>query len=265
MTPRRVAKRSYEEISNLDPEERDRVVMELLPQVHFIARRIHQRVPHQVPLEDLVSAGVVGLMEALHHYDARRNVPLPSYAKIRIHGAILDSLRQLDWGSRDLRRKAREVERAQQRLRGQLGTHPSEDELANELGVELSDLRQLLYDLRALNLGSLQELTGDDGAGDKMYNYLPHSPEKDALHQCLHSELLKCLAKAIGELPPRERQLLALYYVEELTFKEVGEVVGVGEARVCQLHSAALMRLRARLSELLEGKGETSVDFERAA
>jgi len=230
------------------------MVIELLPQVRYIARRVHQRLPQQVPLEDLVSAGVVGLMEAFQKFDVGRNVPLKNYAKIRIQGAILDSLRDLDWGSRSLRRKAREIERAQEKLRASLGSQPSEQELASELGVGLNEFRKVLSDLRGLNLGSLQELASEDGLGDRMYRYMPNAPEKDPLHQCLHSELLESLAKAVGELPPRERQMLALYYVEELTLKEVGAVLGVGEARACQIHSAALIRLRARLRELLESR-----------
>ena len=123
--------------------------------------------------------------------------------------------------------------------------------LASELGVGLNEFRKVLCDLRGLNLGSLQELSSEAGLGDRIYQYMPNAPEKDPLHQCLQSELLESLAKAVGELPPRERQMLALYYVEELTLKEVGAVLGVGEARACQIHSAALIRLRARLRELL--------------
>jgi RNA polymerase sigma factor FliA len=244
--------RNYEEISNLSSEDRDRLVMEHLPQVRYIAKRIHERLPQQVQLEDLISAGVVGLMEAIHHFDASKNVQLKTYAKIRIQGAILDSLRDLDWGPRSLRRKAREVERVQQKLRADLGQQPTETQLAAEMDIDLSQLQQLLSDLRGLNLGSLQALVPEDGQPEDMYRYMPNAPDESPLYQCMRSELMECLSTAVGELPPRERQLLALYYVEELTMKEVGAVLGLGEARICQIHSAALIRLRTRLRELLD-------------
>jgi len=245
-------KRNYEEISNLSSDDRDRLVIEHLPQVRYIAKRIHERLPQQVPLEDLISAGVVGLMEAVHHFDSSKNVQLKTYAKIRIQGAILDSLRDLDWGPRSLRRKAREVERAQQKLRADLGQQPTEMELAAEMDIDLSQLHQLLGDLRGLALGSLQALVPEDGQPEDMYRYMPNAPDESPLFQCMRSELMGFLSAAVGELPPRERQLLALYYVEELTMKEVGAVLGLGEARICQLHSAALIRLRTRLRELLD-------------
>jgi len=251
-TPNDTVRRNYEEISSLSSEDRDRLVLEHLPQVRYIAKRIHERLPQQVPLEDLISAGVVGLMEAVHHFDTSKKVQLKTYAKIRIQGAILDSLRDLDWGPRSLRRKAREVERVQQKLRADLGHQPTEMELAEEMDIGLPQLQQLLSDLRGLALGSLQALVPDDGQPEDMYRYMPNAPEPSPLYQCLRSELMHSLSTAIGELPPRERQLLALYYVEELTMKEVGAVLGLGEARICQLHSAALVRLRTRLQELLD-------------
>jgi len=251
-SPNGTVRRNYEEISNLNSEDRDRLVMDHLPQVRYIAKRIHERLPQQVPLEDLISAGVVGLMEAVHHFDASKNVQLKTYAKIRIQGAILDSLRDLDWGPRSLRRKAREVERVQQKLRADLGQQPTEMQLAAEMDIDLPQLQQLLSDLRGLTLGSLQALVPEDGQPEDMYRYMPNAPDESPLYQCMRSELRECLSTAIGELPPRERQLLALYYVEELTMKEVGAVLGLGEARICQIHSAALVRLRTRLRELLD-------------
>ncbi len=245
------AKRHYEQVANLQDEERDRLVMEHLPLVQFIARRIHDRLPQHVPLEDLVNAGVVGLLEALRHYDPSKNAELKTYAKIRIQGAILDSLRDLDWSPRSLRRKAREVEQATRKLRATLGYAPSEPEIAQEMGMPLDEFNRLLTDLRGLDLGSLQALNEDSEGGDRAEKYLPNSPDTDPLFICLRSELRECLARAVSELPERERQLMALYYVEELTMKEIGMVLGLGEGRISQLHSAALIRLRARMQELL--------------
>lgn len=246
--------RQYREISNLDQEERDRLLMDHLPQVHYIARRIHDRLPQHVPLDDLVSAGVVGLLEAIRNFDPTRNVQMRTYAKIRIQGAILDSLRDLDWGPRKLRRRARELEQSNLKLQALLGRMPNEAELAVDLGLDLRDLQRLLSELRGLDLGSLQDMNSEDSREDWACRYLPNAPEEDPLYICLRSELRDCLARAIAELPERERQLMALYYVEELTMKEVGAVLGLGEGRISQIHSAALIRLRARLGQLMGAK-----------
>ena len=245
------ATRQYQEISTLDQEERDRLLMDHLPQVQYIARRIHDRLPQHVPIEDMVNAGVVGLLEAIRNFDPTRNVQIKTYAKIRIQGAILDSLRDLDWGPRKLRRRAREVEQSNQKMQALLGRMPTEPELAADLGLDLRDLQRLLSELRGLDLGSLQEMTSEGSQEDWSCRYVPNTPQEDPLYLCLRSEMRDCLAQAIAELPERERQLMALYYVDELTMKEVGMVLGLGEGRISQLHSAALVRLRARLRQLL--------------
>jgi len=251
MTQAKTARESYAAMSQLDQEERDRLVMENLPQVNFIARRLHNRVPEQVQLEDLMNAGIVGLLEAINHYDPSRGIKLMTFAKLRIEGAMLDSLRDLDWSPRELRKKGRQVEQVMNTLRCTFGRAPSETEIAGEMGITLEALQGLLCDLRGVDLGSLEALAAGSERDDQIYNYVPTSREEDALFLCLKSELHECLKQAVSELPERERQVLALYYVEELTMKEVGAVLGVGEARISQVHSAALLRLRGRLQELL--------------
>jgi RNA polymerase sigma factor FliA len=256
----KAATSAYASASCLDAEEREQLLMEQLPQVRYIAKRIHERLPQHVPLEDLVNAGVLGLIEAVHRFDPAKNVELKSYAKHRIQGAILDSLRELDWSPRPLRRKARQIEEANQRLHGRLGRAASDSELAEELGISLTELQQLQADLRGLDLGSLQEEVTDEGNERELIHYLPNSPDEDPFFLCLKSEMKSLLLKAVSELPDRERQLLALYYFEELTMKEVGEVLGVGEARVSQMHSATVLRLRARLRELLASRPPVKPD-----
>ena len=247
----RNVKSAYETFSGLNSAERERLLVEQLPQVKYIAKRIHDRLPPHVLLEDLVHAGILGLIEAIQRYDPARHVELKSYAKHRIHGAILDSLRDLDWSPRPLRRKARRIEEAQQRLRARLGYAPSESQLAEELGMGLDKFQHLLGELRGLDLRSLQSETMEEGSGHETHNNTQTEPPEDPFSLCLRSEMAGLLAKAVEELPERERQLLALYYYEELTMKEAGAVLGIGEARVSQLHSAAIVRLRARMSELL--------------
>lgn len=247
----RAASRAYEASARLTSEERDRLLMEQLPQVHYIARRIHDRLPHHVALEDLVQAGIVGLIEAIHKYDPSKLVQLKTYAKFRIRGAILDSLRALDWSPRALRRKARELEGVNARLRARLGRPATETEVAAELGITLEALQTLLGDLRGLDLGSLQAVTSVDGYEVEVQVAAPASSGDDPFNLCLKAEMNQHLARAIRELPEKEALVLSLYHYEDLTMKEVGAVLGVGEARVSQIHTSALIHLRERLQELL--------------
>jgi RNA polymerase sigma factor FliA len=245
----------YHASRQMDPEERERLLLEHLPQVQYIARRIHDRLPAQVPLEDLINAGVVGLIEALDRFDPSKNVLLKSFAKFRIRGAILDSLRGLDWGSRHTRRQGRRIEEAIRKLNGELNRAPSQVEIAAELQMELSEFQQLLGELRSLNLGSLDDVGSDqDGAPDGLAEYRPDASVRDPFFLCLRSEMKVLLADAIGELGENERQVLALYYTEELTMKEVGLVLGVSESRVSQIHSAALLQVRVRLQESMKSR-----------
>ena len=233
-----------------DVEERDRLTLQHLPQVHYIARRIHDRLPSHVPLADLVQAGVLGLIDALHKYDAERNVQFQSYANFRIRGAILDSLRELDWGPRDLRRKARRLQEVTARLEQEIGRTATEPEIAEALGLGLAELQQLLGDLKGLDLGGLQTEADDDSGNEPLLQAIP-SPDEGPDITCLRRETKRLLSEAISELPDKEQQVLALYYYEELTMKDIGVVLGVGESRVSQIHSMALVRLRGKLAQRL--------------
>ena len=234
-----------------DKEERDRILLEQLPQVRYLARRIHERLPRHVPLEDMVHAGVIGLIDALNKFDRSKHVQFGSYAKFRIRGAILDSLREMDWGPRELRRKARRVEEAQLKLSLELSRAPSEVEIAKELDMELRELQQLLTELDGLEIGSLHVESPWDGKDEDLCDYLPNNAEDTPFFRCMRSEMKEMLARAIADLPEKEQQVLALYYFEELTMKEVGAVLGIGESRVSQIHSLAVVRLRSRLAELM--------------
>jgi RNA polymerase sigma factor for flagellar operon FliA len=232
-----------------DGEARERILMEQLPQVRYIARRLHERLPQHVPLEDLMQAGVIGLIDAWHKYDPAKNVQFKSYAAFRIRGAILDSLRELDWSPRDLRRKARLVEDAANRLGIDLGRPATEQELAEHLGMELEDFQHMLTEIGGLEIASFQLESSQDGQETDRAEQIPADPEQNPFTECLRSEMKHALAEAIAELSEKEQQVLALYYFEELTMKEVGAVLGVGESRVSQIHSMALVRLRGRLRE----------------
>lgn len=244
-------KRAVEAYQSISADaERERILLEQLPQVRYIARRIHERLPRHVPFEDLVHAGVVGLIDALNKFDQSKHVQFSSYAKFRIRGAILDSLRELDWSPRELRRKGRQVEEACRQLSSRLGHTPTENELAHEMGLPLDDLQALLGELNALEIGSLRVESPQDGKEENLADSVASKPEETPFFQCLRSELKDLLAQAIGELPEKEQRVLSLYYFEELTMKEVGAALGIGESRVSQIHSLAMVRLRARLSFL---------------
>jgi len=228
--------------------QREQILLEHLPQVHHIARRIHDRLPPQVPLEDLVHAGILGLMDAVRKYDARKNVLLKHYAEFRIRGAILDSLRQVDWSPRALRRQAKRVEQAKFVCRARLGRDPSESEIAEEIGVTLARLQRILGDVRGLDVSSLHSEISDPSGEDAIDP--PADAEEDPFHQAMRSEMSGLLGKALGELAAREREVLALYHFQELTMKQIGATLGIGESRVSQIHSAALLRLRGRLRQM---------------
>ncbi len=237
------------EAFGLTGENRDQLLVEHLPTVRFIARKIHERLPQHIDLEDLVSAGVVGLMDAFAKFDHGKQVQFKSYAQFRIRGAILDSLRTLDWSPRDLRRKGRAVEEAIRATTQKLGRAPSELEIAAAMKLTLGDYQGLLGDLKGLEIGSLNMERSED-SGDDELAYLPTAPEEDPLFRCLKGEMKQRLADAIEELPEKERLVLTLYYYEELTMKEIGLTLGVVESRVSQIHSSAVVRLRAALANL---------------
>jgi RNA polymerase sigma factor FliA len=224
----------------------EEVLREHLPMVRFLALRIRERLPQQVEMEDLISAGIVGLMDALQKFDANKKVQFRTYAQFRVRGAMLDSLRALDWGPRDLRRKGRAVEEAIRSLSSTLGKAPTESEVAKEMGLDLNAYQQLLGELSGLELSSLNATPSED-AGMEVLALIPAGPEDDPFLQCQSSEMRRLLADAIAELPERERMVLTLYYYEELTMREVGATMGVVESRVSQLHSSAMARLRVAL------------------
>jgi len=229
--------------------EQERVLLEHLPIVRFLARRIHERLPQHVDIEDLVSAGVVGLMDAFSKFDPSKKVQFRSYAQFRIRGAILDSLRTLDWSPRELRRKGRAVEEAIRALTARMGHAPDEAEVAIEMALELEEYQQLLGDLKGLEIGTLH-LERNEDSGEEELSYIPSRPEDDPLFCCLRGELEERLAKAIQNLPDRERLVMSLYYYEEMTMHEIGLALGVVESRVSQVHASAVVHLRGALKDL---------------
>ena len=230
----------------LEGLERDRLLLEHLATVRYLAHRIHERLPQHVELDDLVSAGIVGLIDAFNKFDHSKKVQFKSYAQFRIRGAILDSLRVLDWSPRELRRKGRAIQDAIHTLTQNLRRTPTESEVAQNLNLGINEYQLLLGKLKGLEIGSLNMERTEDSGEDQLA-YIAASPEEDPLFRCLRGEMRQHLIDAIDELPEKERMVLTLYYYEELTMKEIGLTLGVVESRVSQIHSSAVLRLRATL------------------
>jgi len=227
-------------------EERERLILEHLPQVRLIARRIHERLPDSVSLDDLISTGTIGLIAAIDRFDPKHNVKLKTYAEYKIRGAILDSLRGLDWAPRQQRKRSKQVEAAIASAEQKLHRMPTEEEIAAELKVSVEEYHEWLVDIRGVNLGSLEHSSPESGGHD-LLKFVSDTDENWPSLIVERRELQRLLAEAIEKMPPTERLVLSLYYHEELTLREISKVVKLHESRVSQLKSQAILRLRAML------------------
>ena len=225
-------------------ETREQLILEHMPQVKLIARRIHDRLPGSISLDDLISAGVVGLISAIDRYDSRHDVKLKTYAEYKIRGAILDSLRDLDWAPRQQRRRARLIEQAIGSLEREHQRTPDEQEIADRLGVSISTYHEWLSDARGMTLGSL-EGSGEDADGTDLLRYVADSDQKSPSEILERADLERVLCQAIARIPKVERTVLQLYFYEELTLREIAKIVDLHESRVSQLKTQAILRLRS--------------------
>ncbi len=230
----------------MSDSERERLILEHLPQVRLIARRIQERLPESVSLEDLVSTGVIGLISAIDNFDAGHNVKLKTYAEYKIRGAILDSLRGLDWAPRQKRRQSKQIEAAIAAVEQRAQRSPTEEEIAAELAISLEEYHEWLVEIRGLNVASL-EYSGTEQGRDLLH-YLPDESENLPSAILERSELERLLAEGIDGIPAIERTVLSLYYKEELTLREIASVVNLHESRISQLKSQAILRLRSHLA-----------------
>jgi len=238
--------RSYAVFDMTSDEEREQLILQHLPQVRLIARRIQERLPENISLEDLVSTGVIGLIAAIDHFDPSHNVKLKTYAEYKIRGAILDSLRGLDWAPRQKRRQAKRIEAAISAAEQRLQRAPTEDEIAEQLQIPLEEYHEWLVEIRGLNIASLEYTSGEQGKD--LLHYIPNG-ENDLPSTLLEkSELERLLAEGIDGIPPMERTVLGLYYQEELTLREIAQVVNLHESRISQLKSQAILRLRSHMA-----------------
>jgi RNA polymerase sigma factor FliA len=224
---------------------RDRVVLEHLPLVKAIAIRVHENLPVHVDLDDLVHAGILGLFDAASKYDPDKQVVFSSYAKHRIKGAILDSLRQLDWASRDMRRRHKQLEAATRDLSSTLQRAPTEAEVAAKLGMDVDRWRNMMLDLR--NVGLVSASTRANENEDLPAPDFPSNPESQPDSICAREQLRSVLGDAMKTLPERYRKVVLLYYTNEMTMKEIGGILGINESRVSQIHKSALEKMAVAL------------------
>jgi RNA polymerase sigma factor for flagellar operon FliA len=225
------------------------MILKYTPLIKYIAHRLAMRLPPHVSVEDLMSAGVIGLMDALDKFDPEKKVQFKTYAEFRIKGAMLDELRSLDWVSRSVRQKAAQLEKAYQTLENKKGRAVEEEEVAQELGISLEHYYNLVNEVNGVFLLDIENLR----------NKLPKLPEEDLINLLIDEkekqplqllgleELKRVLTQAIDELSSKEKTVISLYYYEELTLKEIGEVLGFTESRICQIHAKAILKLRSKI------------------
>lgn len=232
-----------------DPQARSQIIERYAYLVKITAGRVVSSLPPTLDREDLVSAGIMGLIKAVDQFDPSRQVKFETYAIALIRGAILELLRSEDWVPRSVRDKVKNLERTYSALEGRLGRPPTEEEISQEMGMNLEEYHQLLCDAGRTNLLSLDDLilgTADSGENLHLADVLSDR-SSDPIAEVEQGEIRRLLAEAIDRLPERERLVIALYYYEGLTFREIGRVLGVSESRVYQLHTQAVLRLRNHL------------------
>src|SRR5215469_3452206 len=238
--------------STLDEESalrREALVLQHLPQVRLIARRIHERLPSYLSLDDLISAGVLGLLGAIDNFDESLNVKLKTYAEKRIHGAIIDSLRDLDWAPRETRKKSKVIEVAIHKSKERLGREPSEEEIADELNITPAEYQKWLSDIQAIDLQPMEYATSD-GMRMDVLRLVPDTDEDWPSRLVERSELERILTLAIERMPKLERNVLNLYYFEELSLAEIAKLVNLHLSRVAQLRVQGVLRLRSHLQRV---------------
>jgi len=246
------SKQVVEEIE-ITPENREEVIKRYSPMIKYVANRIAMRLPPHIEVDDLISVGVLGLMDAISKYDSTRGAKFKTYAEFRVRGAILDELRSLDWVPRSIRQKASQVDKVVQELQAKLSRSPEDEEVAKEMGLSLDQFHDTLNETKSMPVFSLEDLglAKDSGEQQSLLDCLAGKADADPQTQIRLVELKEIIAKAIDGLPEKERLMVSLYYYEELTMKEIGAVLEITESRVSQIHSKAVYRLRTKLKAVI--------------
>ncbi|MDR0448606.1 MAG: RNA polymerase sigma factor WhiG [Treponema sp.] len=238
-----------------DPRIRETFIKQYAPLVKYVAGKVAVGMPHNVEFDDLVGFGVFGLLDAIDKFDPEKNVKFKTYAVTRIRGAIFDELRSIDWVPRSVRQKTREVEEAISTLEAQLGRTATDQEIAKSMGIDEIEYQKVMQRISCTSILSLSDMwfTGDENdkvsIGDGIES--PASLNPDVIVE--KEEIRRVIVDAINDLPEKEKKILVLYYYEDLTLKEIGQVLEVTESRVSQLHTKAILRLRSRLTNMRKG------------
>lgn len=236
----------------LDQEKRDELILTYTPLIKYIAIRLASRLPPQVSVDDLISCGIIGLIDAINKFDLSKNVQFKTYAEFRIKGAMLDELRALDWVPRSVRRKITDLERTYEGLEKKLGRPAADEEVAEAMGISLAEFHKLLDETKTvsfMDIDFLRQKSTDSFGGALSEAF--SGDEKDPFAAISLSQIRDLAASAISELPEKEKLTVTLYYYEELTMKEIGQVLGYTESRISQMHSKAMLRLRSKLKTAL--------------
>ena len=236
--------------SRVDPE-RERVIREFGPVIKAMAQRLSFRLPAHLDSEDLVSAGVIGLMDAMTKFDPNREAKFKTYAEFRIRGAMLDEIRSMDWIPRSVHQRISLLQKTHATLLRRLGRPPTEEETASALNMSVEELDDFLTRSQGAILISIEDLGVQDSDGSKIIRALVDTETPDPLSMVVSENVRKVLGRAIQQLPEKERMVLSMYYYEELTMKEIGQILKVTESRVCQIHSKAVITLKSRLQTIL--------------
>ena len=234
-------------------ENREEVIKRYSPMIKYVANRIAMRLPPHIEVDDLISVGVLGLMDAISKYDSSRGAKFKTYAEFRVRGAILDELRAMDWVPRSIRQKASNVDKVVQALQAKLSRSPEDEEVAKEMGLSLDQFHDTLNETKSIPIFSLEDLgiAKESGEQQSLLDCLAGKADADPQTQIRLIELKEIIAKAIDALPEKERLMVSLYYYEELTMKEIGAVLEITESRVSQIHSKAVYRLRTKLKAII--------------
>ncbi len=234
-------------------EELERMILDNLELVKIIAMKIVSKLPSGIELEDLIHTGIIGLIEAVHRFEPTKGVKFSTFASLRIRGAILDELRNLDWATRTLRKRIKDVERVYTELENELGRPPEIDEVAKKMNMNLDDFNRLLENSKGVGIGVFRYVEDDNKMSeDKLLKYFDDPNSNSPIFFVEKEELRKRLTEFIEQLPDREKLVLSLYYVDNLNLKEIAKVLNLTESRISQVRSSALLRLRSKLKKMAE-------------
>ncbi len=248
-------KKYKEEPDSLTPEQKNQMIKEFAPLIKFVATKISMRLPSNIEIDDLISSGVIGLMDAIEKYDPSRDNKFKTYAEFRIRGSILDELRSQDWVPRSVRDKAKMLDRTVAALESELGRYPHEEEVAEKMKISMDDYYGLVNQVRPVSMLNIDESAAFSTVDKKtILNILDGKRFNNPFKLVNNKSVKNVIIQAINELPEKQRLVLSLYYYEDLNLKEIGKVLKVTESRVSQLHAQAVQKLRLKLSSMVENQ-----------